>query len=799
MAGEKTLTFKVSGDPQGIVAFEQAIVGALKRITNAAVDMNKALKGVPLNAGNPGAPPPPGTSPSTSGGPAASVNGIGASAGAAVAAAVNNNKNLLAGLAKASKDTLANMGDIVSRELDKERKALADLDRQLEKVNSRHKEHIANMQAMKSAGSAAGSEFAVAEGAISFSDKQVKKVVGQRGEQNARIDELEKMLAEVSPSDPGKGSIWTRDLGSMKGMMRGAAWGYAALNTVGGIAQEMTARPFDTLNAEAASASIANIGVATAKGDFRYALALNQMNDPGKRGDMGALAESADFQKVLSVISGIKSTAALDPASGFFGATRGLEMADPNTKKMMVQMLQKQMESNPEYFAKLETGIGQASNDISFTRQVGNYRDFLNMVEGGRTMHYDTAAVESAFNSVRGIGGRNAGVRGFGAVLHAVTGGMDMGAAGNIVGSSVATGHDGSLLSGLVSSKSDIVVAERIGTAIASSLMQAGTGGPGGMGLAGMLLNGTGGVNGMQIAQQNIAGIGAQQRILGGGLDAYQQGANILSALNVMPNGSISQLKYLSSGLDMATVASVLAPGGKVTDEMKALGITKDMVREQYKGSMSSVMDRVTSDDADQSPMAKALREVETKYGGDIQKFLQANPNKVSAIAAFGKTRLGMTTEESQGWARNQAGLGKSIGSGGGIVDPAEGLAVTGVIDTQNRWSQAARKAVSTPDGMGADIKGVASAAATIHEETGKLGMLTTNAERAATGLGILANVIAEAIVRIQQGKGADKGTTSASYSSQMSKVDAAKAQAEALERKDNEERLEAYGNMSMP
>ena len=99
----------------------------------------------------------------------------------------------------------------------------------------------------------------------------------------------------------------------------------------------------------------------------------------------------------------------------------------------------------------------------------------------------------------------------------------------------------------------------------------------------------TGGPGDMLAVQRVQQGLAAGDR-LAGGFDPYQQGRNLVSAMQVAPGLSTYGQDYLATGMNFKQQLS--AARGDLTETAKAMGISPEMVKAQLAAQGTSVFDR---------------------------------------------------------------------------------------------------------------------------------------------------------------------------------------------------------------
>jgi hypothetical protein len=176
--------------------------------------------------------------------------------------------------------------------------------------------------------------------------------------------------------------------------------------------------------------------------------------------------------------------------------------------------------------------------------------------------------------------------------------------------------------------------------------------------------------------QQAVAGLQYGSTITQGGVDSYQQGRNLISAIGLNASGSSYSQDFLANGMSMKQMLD-MANGGKMTETAKALGLTPDKIKEQLGESMGSVFDRFV-DEGKNDPMSKAIRGYQASgmgYGDYLKKLRkEGDVDTIKTLGASSALLTGGDEEAGVGAARILSGQGEKLKSGkiGGGVGGAE-------------------------------------------------------------------------------------------------------------------------------
>jgi hypothetical protein len=189
-------------------------------------------------------------------------------------------------------------------------------------------------------------------------------------------------------------------------------------------------------------------------------------------------------------------------------------------------------------------------------------------------------------------------------------------------------------------------------------------------------MNFTGGVSDFNKVQQAIGGLNYGSGITMGGIDSYQQGRNLTSAIGLNSSGSTYSQDYLANGMSMKQMLD-MSNGGKLTETAKALGLNSDKIKAQLSDSMGSVFDRYVDEGKD-DPMSKAIKGFQNSGMGysDYLKKLKSNGDidSIRTLGASSAMLTGGNEEEGIGAAQILSGQGAKLKSGaiGGAIGGAE-------------------------------------------------------------------------------------------------------------------------------
>jgi hypothetical protein len=205
------------------------------------------------------------------------------------------------------------------------------------------------------------------------------------------------------------------------------------------------------------------------------------------------------------------------------------------------------------------------------------------------------------------------------------------------------------------------------------------------------------------------AGMQLSDAVVGGSLDQYQQGRNLVTAMGIKPQSDVYAQDYLANGMTTKQMLDAMGSGGQLTETAKQLGISKEDIRKQYGGSISSVL-------SDRLPGMKG-----TKMGSAVESFLASGQDLTEYLGGITDKNEKIEAIKSLGTAYNIA-TGSKIGEEAGIG----AVATAGSVDDKTR-----RAAGGVGGGIRGDEKVDAEARAerlkTISDKMAEMGQVFTD------------------------------------------------------------------------
>ena len=624
---------------------------------------------------------------------------------------VLDNKNLFAGLASGSKDSMGLMTTALKQAVSNQKQEIEKLDRAIQGLEGTY-ESLGKK--MKEVG-----QYPIAhlEGGVAsqYSNMPSEYVMAQGGRATAvkNLATLENLL----PSGPAtKGGFFSyggfgagQFGGGIKGMasgmggrllqglgIPGGAFKSAGLAGTGAFVAaalldtELNRNPFRFLDYTAQKEQLAFGEVnPILQGDTRNLGAYNDiMRDPNK---------AQDYRDINGGWRRFRTSAWNIIKHPFdtteWGRSFSGEVADLSVRRERQEAMETQRKTDP-----LDDLVRGEMNEnfrgrMSAMRALGMGPNNLKDKGSGYRMmarmrswfpNFDEGEIVSAKTGIEGAGTRAAS---FGALwgntLQAQAAGIGGAAATGGAMSRFGAGVGNNFLNALRVAGGggmDVVTAGMLGQFVAQNAPA--VQGQTGLGALGMLSMGpTHGAEGRLVAEQNMAGFGALQKTLSGSTDGYQDARNLQIAMTNAPGLGIYGQEYLANKISLSQMADV-AGGGKLSPFMKASGVTKELIIEQFKGSTKSLYERMMIKGLQGSP---AFGTVKSMMDSDLDPttwFKQQSKikgfDKEQAVADYGFARAasspeGMTEAEGLGEARVIFGFGRTASTTGKKVGDVAG------------------------------------------------------------------------------------------------------------------------------
>jgi hypothetical protein len=507
----------------------------------------------------------------------------------------------------------------------------------------------------------------------------------------------------AAPSGGGSGGGLAQSLGLTRNaqVLSTVLGALVAAKQVGGaVNDEGFAQSFDPFRRKALlGASFGAQAQSLRGGDIRSIIALTEI---GKRSDLrDAFKDTSEgfYERQAALQAGKAGLAgATEGTMAAFGAGPGMRRfmdADTNAKNDLLKKMQMEIESDPVKYQYYTDFTNQAQGRVNAMRTF-NMRGANDMLARYSARGIDAGQLSAALSAGEGVGGLSFGQRHMGTITAAQIGHFR--GAENILAASAMSGSKNpiDLLRAVSGTSLDPGIASRYGQVLSQGMMdgRAFTSGQGYLGALTAFGGGTGAM-GMRVANQVAAGQAGANALFQGTVDPYQQGRNLLSAIQAMPGGSIYGQEYMAGKMSFRQIADIVG-GGDVPEALKMRGISSGAVK-GFAGSVTrSIFDRFAGvgDTSEQTLFAKGV----LANGGDAQGFVQsqlkglkgskleAAKNKYATLFGTLLTDEGLADndEAGTGMARSLLGLGSTSKGRRGFMDaahkakelaPLEGLA----------------------------------------------------------------------------------------------------------------------------
>jgi hypothetical protein len=619
-------------------------------------------------------------------------------------------------LAQSGKTGMTAMTDAV-------RKGVRDQMQEIEKLDRK----MATLQSRFNAAHASGLPDDVIGPRIRNIQMQMLARRGQRTSAVGQMNDLMGAEADLGPDrQPPKPGMLSRFASSV-GASGVAPTGIGGWAKVGGIVaagamaalNESMAGTRTYARQEDARSQLVNSDIRRIRGgDITGMIALKSMlSDSGRKADfkdqagLGAQAEALRNGLVQSGMAAANSaTGGIFNIGGGGAIGEGLSTASRNTAQAQNAIEQARKYENSTAFLNKKMALEQFYGDFSDRKQLGRVFGYgLNRDKDGRVHDsasaYDARMTAAGFSGSEGMAGyvnaRSLGGRQFAnansfRVMSAQAAGY--GGYGELLAAAAKSGRNNSALLAL-GGKIDTTAGIQLGQGILGNGFdpRGTTGGSGILRAAqGPGFNFTGGTTDFNQVQQILAAQQLGSSITSGGMDTYQAGRNVISAVGVNPGGTTYAQDYLGTGMSLKQMMD--GARGDLTKTAQAMGLDKDMMRMQLSNSMGSVMDRYV-EQGGSDPMSKAVRGFRSS-GKSIDSYLNSlyktgnagDRQQAEAIGAY----FGMVSGEGEEAGLGLAGLlggldtkGKGKRGPGAGRGQIESLVDRQIADTVNKNGQA--------------------------------------------------------------------------------------------------------------
>ena len=590
----------------------------------------------------------------------------------------------LKNLSGISRETMRVVSDVIGRAAQEQKRSLKELDSQIEGLTSKYSD-LQDAQKTIGIGSQTGSYQAIGG--------QLGGAVQQRQAAASSLLNLEQQQKAIqntlSPPPANQGTPASAGM-FMKGAGGLLAAGQFAVNEYMGMGRAST-----QLGAMVGNFKRQEImGIRGGDMTLAYGARLKQIDEENRaayiqsvgghelagrdalRSQSGGFMANAE-QYFGAVTGGIKGLVGMNSKPGGIGGGFYNASVETGMARNTLDMYRGFAEKNPMQLQALQDFSGSLAARISAQRLGivrGSGRNLNGLGGSGfvesspgtddfgalaaKLRHdggYDMGAYMGAYGGLRGIGGERfayesmaaqaAGYAGYGELLTAQT----------------RAGGSRGVLSGL-----NAGAALKLGQAITGEGWDP-SGMTSGRGLEGAFQAGfgtSGGITDFNQVARFQAGMGGFSRFSQGQVDPFQQGRNIMSAINITPDSSIYSQDYLATGMNARQLTD-LAYGGEQSVGARAHGITSGMAKEMIASTDKSLMARFV-DQGGADPMSREMRRL-IASGKNIHDYVGSIKDPQARQAAI--ENIGVFTGE-HGAGGIEAGIGM-IGIEAGMSEGA--------------------------------------------------------------------------------------------------------------------------------
>lgn len=630
-------------------------------------------------------------------------------------------RQIFKGLADGSKESMRVMGDSLKQAISFQKAQLEQLDHSAGKLIKTYDELGGKIKSLKSQGETKWL------GTTSFLQQEQMQVGARhanlmtaRGQEAVKLKILEEMAGGAGggagggvPSAAGAGGGGAQGFfsklfgGGMGGsgpagvmnLLRGGAWGMFLGSSLNAGLNELKSQPLMDIRNEARHAqAMKTLGVGLRQGDLSTMMAMDKLTeDSYLRSQFVRAANQRGIALTQEMMSGGVSVGGLINAgkkatnAAMSGMSEGRisdTEIEARLKETLAEFLSLAKQSDPLGQYYLGRATSEAGQRVSMMRQLGvGTQGLSNMLVSAANMGYDPGTMMTAFGATRSMGGMAGARANLWKALSAGSGGMDIGLAGQLAGASyVGGGNILGQVAGMRDRGIDLVATERIAQTVLQTIQQSGgLAATGGAGLFGAM--GQYGWTGdprrdLHLAQGIQQGLGSFTRSMGGDIDPYQQGRNLMTAINVLGDGaSLHSQNYLAQvAKDPAMLADALA--GNVNPSLKLRGISQEQVVDFAQQTAANLITDRFINQGDSSPLGQFANRLITEFGGDAKAMFS-----MDGAGLQGRKRRGFERDfiDQLGAVYKEAGIAETDLQGAGQAAITLGLGQTGKMGGRGR------------------------------------------------------------------------------------------------------------------
>ncbi len=590
----------------------------------------------------------------------------------------------LKNFANMSTGAMRMLSDNVRRAVDEQKRSLASLDDELEKVAKRYNQ-------LKDLQGAGGPPMLPAESQHLASEGV--RLAGERDKARAGLQTLqgqqEALNKAMNPGAEGGGGA----------KIPWKAIGGAALFGIDALTSDYLKRPFDYTNLEARQAQTFKVaGVSTRRGDLRYMMALQDiLHDTNKAAEFGQIGNTTSTVAAATqvTLAPLKSLLSLQLGEGLekvnpLALERAYKAIPTEQKGNLLELIKTQMQTDPERYewmwnkfqSESPTRMRQMAR-VGYDKGYGSLRE-----EAAGAYGFGEGEIGGAFEAIRG-GGRSGSGKAHWMAMRVMAQGGNVNVAGDLI---IAAGGAAGLVpqaqAGL-----DIVAGENIMKGVTTALEGStfGLNAAGGFQLASAMKFGLSSDPQQQAyeTRQRAAAMPGFGGFLGG-VDPMGKALGILTAAQIVgPGGDLYQMQAITELMnDPAAMAGLLA--GKTTPQTEAAGFTPEMARKAFTRLGSDFVARnIHQPGARLMPSSVAMERLTSVYGGNLQSMFetegvtQAHQRKLVTELGLATHLMGLAPTAQAGEAYIANAVGMATGPYGPDKRPGPGIVGYGSTESE--------------------------------------------------------------------------------------------------------------------
>lgn len=586
--------------------------------------------------------------------------GSGGNAANPLAQSFTESANAMKNLSGVSREAMRVMSDVVSRAVQEQKRAIHDLDSQIEGLTSRYSS-LQDAQKSIGIGNQTGQYQQMGQqlgGAVQQRQAAAGQLVALQQQQAAIANAISPPAGGGGPPGQPQGP-WYGWAGA-KGVMPNTAGGW--LRTAG-LATAGAATITNEIMGESRSSSLAAQRGNFVRGEVSrlrggdlsliYGLRQAMMDPAGREAINAQVGGAAQAEQFFGGLYGGAKSVVMGAIGGTpSGGAGGGLMAGFSTLKQNTGMAQNLVNIGRDYAAAdpmtgmaLEGFTGTLGNRIAAQRlgivggsgiagskSMDPYGDLAARLQRGG---YDIGSYMGAFGGAIGVGGKRFAGQNAYAIMAAQAGGYT--GYGEVLGGQQRAGvRRGGVLSGM-----DAAAALQLSQGIYGQGFDV-TGTTTGTALEGAFQGGFktyGDIRDFNQVARFQAGAAGLNKFVQGQVDPFQMGRNLMSAIGNAGSGAgVYAQDFLASGMNLKQMTELAygGPGARQNIGAEYLGITPEMAKRQLSSVSSSLLDRFV-DQGQTDKMSAEIRKAKAS-GMSVPDYLRSlsGEEKTSAVKALG-------------------------------------------------------------------------------------------------------------------------------------------------------------------